>query len=68
MAESELPPLKKMEEGNANEHDATKETYKSYKYALPFSMSRRQDQFFGLLAAHIEPVFMIMSIIVLTSG
>jgi hypothetical protein len=65
MAESELPPLKKMEEGNANDHDASKETYKSYKYALPFSMSRRQKQFLGRFTAHIDPVVVIMSIIVL---
>jgi hypothetical protein len=31
MAESELPPLKKMEESNATDHDASKETYKSFK-------------------------------------
>lgn len=68
MAESQLPPLKAMDEGDANDHDASKETYKSFKYALPFSMSRRQEQFLGRFIAHIEAVFTIISDIVITLG
>lgn len=66
MAESELPPVKAMDESNAKDHDASKETYKSFKYALPFLMSRWQELFSGRFIAHIEPVFMIISVIAFT--
>lgn len=68
MAESQLPPLKAMDEGDAKDHDASKETYKSFKYALPISMSRRQERFLGRFTAHVEPVSMIIPITVLALG
>jgi hypothetical protein len=68
MAESQLPPLKAMDEGDAKDHDASKETYKSFKYALPTSTSRRQEQFLGQCTVHVEPVFAIIPIIAFTLG
>lgn len=68
MAESELPPLKAMDESNADEHDASKETYRSFKYALPFSMPRRQEQFLRRHTTHIELISIMIYVIALALG